>query len=367
MVDKKVCIIGLGLIGGSIARVLREKLGIKDIIALNRTESSYIKAVEDGTIRAGFTEINDEVLSSDIIFICTPVKRTTEFIELLSGKVKPGCIITDVSSTKHEITEYVNNMSNPPVFIGGHPMAGSEKTGYSESYAHLFENAFYILTPSKTSDDESIELLRKMAEGMGAIPVILDAGEHDYLTAGISHVPHVIASAIVNLVRISDTPDGKMHMLSSGGFKDITRIASSSPEVWESIITSNGHSIKLLLERFSKLIEEFGQKIASGDKKWIYDFFESAKTYRNTFSSGKKSLISPSYELEVDVADTPGVIGKIATLLGEHMINIKNINVSNSREYENGCLRITLADQEGMNNSHNLLSEAGFKVNFSIN
>ena len=203
--DKKVCIIGLGLIGGSLARALHERLGINDITAINRSTEPINQAVRDGIISRGFNHLNEFVWDSDIIFICTPVKRAIDYIDLLADKVKPGCIITDVGSTKAEIIEYINAISNPPCFIGGHPMAGTEKTGYSSSFVHLLENAFYILSPSKSSTDEAMSLMVDIVKGIGALPVLLDAFEHDKVTASISHVPHIIASALVNLVRTTDT------------------------------------------------------------------------------------------------------------------------------------------------------------------
>ena len=213
--------------------------------------------MKDGTISRGFSELNEYVYDSDIIFICTPVKLAIEFIKALGGKVKKNCIITDVGSTKGEIIEYIDKMIDPPLFIGGHPMAGTEKTGYSSSFSHLFENAFYILSPAKCTTEEALNTMVNLVKAIGAMPVVIDADEHDKATASISHVPHIIAAALVNLVEKLDSRDGQMHMLAAGGFKDITRIASSSPEMWENIILSNKYRIIEVLEYFTDSLEEF--------------------------------------------------------------------------------------------------------------
>ena len=189
MCNNKVTIIGLGLIGGSIARALTERAGITDITAINQTMEPVELAVREGTVTRGFTRLNHHVWESDIVFICTPVKHIPMYIDLLSGRVKPGCIITDAGSTKSEIIKHVNAMKSPPCFIGGHPMAGSEKTGFSASMSHLFENAYYILCPSKTTDPYSLRKLQDVVEAIGALPVILDAQEHDRVTGAISHIP----------------------------------------------------------------------------------------------------------------------------------------------------------------------------------
>ncbi len=362
MRDKKITIIGLGLIGGSIAKALKERLNITCIAAVDNNESSIRQAIGEGYIQEGYTKLNDSVYDSDIIFLCTPVKYTLEYLALLCGKVKENCIVTDTASTKKEIIDYIDSLDNPPCFIGGHPMAGTEKAGFASSFSHLFENAYYILSPSKNSPKEAFDLLTEIVQGIGAIPIMLDAKEHDIITATISHVPHVIASALVNLVKQSDSPERKMQVLAAGGFKDITRIASSSPQMWESIILSNRQAVKDTLSKFTETINTFIEYIDNNNSGSIYNFFESAKNYRDAFSNNRTGLINRQNELMVDVVDKPGIIGKIATLLGKNGINIKNINVSNSREFEQGCLRITLPDSESVTAAYNLLSDKGYKV-----
>lgn len=360
--DKKVGIIGLGLIGGSLARALHERLGITRIVAVNRTREPLEQALADRMISQGFSDLDSELLDCDIIFICTPVKRALGYIDALTGRVKSGCIITDVGSTKAEIVSYVNQLDNPPCFIGGHPMAGAEKTGYSASFAHLFENAYYILTPSKGSTEDCINIMTELVRKIGAIPITLDAGQHDRITGSISHVPHIIASALVNMVRELDTADGKMQTLAAGGFKDITRIASSSPEMWENIVLSNRQPVCDILDTYIQLLQKYKGFIEEENSQEVYDFFHTSKVFRDTFSNVKKGLIQPIYDIIVDVVDKPGIIGEIATLLGCNGINIKNINVSNNREFEQGCLRITLPDAESIDCALSLLIEKGYKA-----
>ncbi|MEG6612565.1 prephenate dehydrogenase [Pseudoclostridium thermosuccinogenes] len=362
MDNMKVTIIGLGLIGGSLARALKERLGIRDITAVTPNRQDIDAAIKDQVICRGFTQLNDHVYNSDIIFICTPVKYTYEYISCIAGKVKADCIVTDVGSTKSDIIGQVNSMASPPCFIGGHPMAGKEKNGYSSGAAHLFENAYYILSPSRSTTPQAMSVLKGIIEGIGAIPVVLDAKEHDRITGGISHVPHIIASALVNLVKDMETPDGKMQMLAAGGFRDITRIASSSPEVWESIVLSNRMEIKRILEHYIEILNRFSGLMEQKNSAGLYHFFEDAKHFRDSIPAGKPGLIAPIYELIVDVVDKPGIIGEIATILGDSGINIKNINVSNSREFEQGCLKITLPDPASVDAAGKLLADKGYRV-----
>jgi len=362
MNNVKISIIGLGLIGGSLARALKERLNIRDITAVTPNRHDIDAAIKDKVICRGFTQLNEHVYDSDIIFICTPVKYIFEYIKSIAGKIKPGCIVTDVGSTKSEIVEQVNNMDAPPCFIGGHPMTGMEKDGYSSGVAHLFENAYYILSPSKSTTPHSMSFMKSIIEGIGAIPVVLDSKEHDRITGGISHVPHIIASTLVNLVKDMETPDGKMQMLAAGGFRDITRIASSSPEVWESITLSNRMEIIKILDHYIEILGRFREYVDKKNSRHIYDFFETAKNFRDSIPVGKPGLITPLHELIVDVVDKPGIIGEVATILGSNGINIKNINVSNSREFEQGCLKITLPDQPSVDAAAELLTDKGYKV-----
>lgn len=362
MAVKTVGILGLGLIGGSLAKALRFRLGARHIFAVDKSPQSIKEAVDDGVIEAGSTEIDARILECDILFICTPVKTSMAFIDKFLHSVKPGCILTDVCSTKGEIIDYINSLEQAPCFIGGHPMAGSEKTGYAAGSAHLFENAYYMLCPANSATQEAVAFLKEIIAGIGAIPVIMDAKEHDRITGSISHFPHVVASALVNLVQKTDTPDAKMQMLAAGGFKDITRIASSSPEMWENIVMSNKEQVVSILDSFTDLLGKFKEQLLKEDRQGIFSFFESSKLYRDSFSSNTKGLLPSVHEIVVDVVDKPGIIGEIATLLGKHGINIKNMNISNSREFEQGCLRITLPDVESMQASLDLLIESGYSV-----
>jgi prephenate dehydrogenase len=357
-----ITIIGLGLIGGSLARALHVKLGFHGITAVDADEGALESALNEGIIEKGFTGLDSSIYASDIIFICTPVKQAMRYIGELAPRIGSTCIITDVCSTKVEITRFVEELPNPPVFIGGHPMAGTEKSGYDNSFAHLFENAYYVMTPCSSTTKEAVDTLNAIIEGIGAIPLFMQAEEHDRATGSISHLPHVIASALVNLVKELDSGSGKMQTLAAGGFRDITRIASSSPVMWENIISSNRKQILELLNLFEARLGDICRSIETGDSEAVYRFFDEARQFRDSISTQTTGLIQPINRLIVDVQDKPGIIGEIATIIGKNNINIKNINVTNSREFEQGCLIISLPDTASVNIAFDLLVDTGYKV-----
>jgi len=362
MENKKITIIGLGLIGGSLARALHEKLGINEIIAVDNDRESLDLALKEGVICSALSEPDHSVYNSDIIFVCTPVNQIIRYIDELAGKVSERCIITDVGSIKGEVARHVESMPNPPCFIGGHPMAGTEKSGYANSLSHLFENAYYILTPGSAAAPGSVEALSAVIEGIGAIPLIMSADDHDQATGGISHLPHVLAAALVNLVKDIDNGTGRIAMLAAGGFRDITRIASSNPDMWKNIVLNNRDHVLQLLKMLNMKLGEFACRLESGDSKEIYDFFDEARQFRDSISDHGHGLLPRIHKIIVDVEDRPGIIGEIATILADSNINIKNINVANSREFEQGCLVITLPDIDSVNIAFDLLRESGYKV-----
>jgi prephenate dehydrogenase len=361
MPAKSISIIGLGLIGGSLAKAFRKNNSTLKIYSVDSCMQSLSLAESDGTIDKGFIECCPEIYSSDIIFICTPIKRAIWYIEQLCGNINENCIITDVASTKGEICNYVEALEKPPIFIGGHPMAGTEKSGYSNAFAHLFENAYYVLTPTKTSTEAALAAIKALLTGIGSIPIIVPPAEHDLITGCISHVPHIIASTLVTLAKNNENDDGLVKLLAAGGFKDITRIASSSPIMWENIVLSNNKVIIDLLDSCKNIVDDMILNIKNSDNEKIFDFFNNAKTFRDSFAQAK-GLIPENFELLVDIKDEPGIIGKIATLLGNNEINIKNINVSNSREFEQGCLRITLSDRINTDKAFEILSRYSYEV-----
>ncbi len=357
-----VTIIGLGLIGGSIAKALKEKLNIKNIMAIDSDKETLELALDEGLIYKAFTHISPCIKDSDIIFICTPVNQTLDWVKNLLPLIKSNCIITDTGSTKLELINGIENIKHDFHFIGGHPMAGSEKSGYSASKGHLFENAYYILTPCSKSDKNDLALLSDLVKNMGSIPIKISAKDHDDTVGAISHLPHIIAASLVNMIKKLDSGDNFMQKLAAGGFKDITRISSSNPYMWTSICMSNKQSILNILQYYINLLNKFKDNLDSQDNESIYSFFNKAKDFRDSIDSMSTGLIPGTYEIVVDVIDKPGIIGKIATLLANNNINIKNINVNNSREFEIGVLIISLPDYESMVRSCEVLIKYGYKI-----
>ncbi len=365
MNDINVLILGLGLIGGSLAKALHDKALFNNITAVDTDAESLEHAFQEGVISKGFQCIDEACAAeSDLIFICTPCDCAIEYIKKLHGKIKPGCIITDTCSIKGTITDFSKALTPPVRFIGGHPMAGSEKVGYKNSKSHLFENACYVLTPTNGASENDVVFLKKIIKQIGAIPVVMDSEEHDLAAAGISHLPHVIAAALVNMIKQKDST-GNMKLLAAGGFRDITRIASSNPQMWRNIISGNRNHVLKLIDSYINILNNVRTTIDNSNDDMITVFFEQARDFRNAFDTNIRGFIEPQHEIMLDVVDKPGIIGNIATILGQEGINIKNISISNSREFENGCLKITLPDKKSLEKASRLLTDKGYRLHKS--
>ena len=359
---KQIGFIGFGLIGGSIAKSIKKYGLAQKMIAYDLHLPPLHQAINEGVLDQIATSLDDGFESCDLIFLCCPVKVNIEMFEKLVGIVHEHCIVTDVGSTKCDIHEALDALDTNIRFVGGHPMTGSEKSGYEASSSQLFENIFYILTPSKTSTLEDVEVLKNLVVGIDSIPLIMDASVHDKTTASISHVPHVLAALIVNAVKHLDTKHGYMHTLAAGGFKDITRIASASPVMWQQICLSNKQPILDVLEYYKNMLTTIEDSIMKEDAQYLYDLFSEAQDYRNTFNDTSSGIFPRQYSFSVDVEDEPGIIAKIATLLSEAKINIKNIGIINNREIDNGVLNILFEDQSHMDLSITLLRNLGYTI-----
>lgn len=356
--------IGFGLIGGSIARGLRACRPDSKLMAYTHRKEippGLQKAREDGVLDTVEQSL-EPFKHCSLIFLCAPVLQNIAYLKTLKPLISPTCIVTDVGSVKGNIARAVKELGLESQFIGGHPMAGSEKTGYENSSGILLENAYYILTPTQKTPNAIVKIMVDLVQEIKAIPIVLDGREHDDITAAISHVPHIIASSLVNMVQESDGPEGKMYALAAGGFKDITRIASSSPDMWQDICLTNTESILHFLDQFEDQLNGFRQIIASGNKEALRETFTRAKDYRDSIPSGKTGAIDKIHEIYLDIIDEAGAIASLAALLASNGISIKNIGIIHNREFAEGVLRIELYSEEACEQASSIFTRHHYTI-----
>ena len=353
--------IGLGLIGGSIAKSIRRIFPDSEILGFDVDQSALSLAIEEKTLTKTVTAI-EAMNDCDYIFLCAPVHYNIAYLPILKRIMKDTCILTDVGSVKSDIYKAIHDNHLDDFFIGGHPMVGSERSGYEASNDRLIENAYYFITPSETVGEKKVIDFRTLIEDLGAIPIIYSPERHDEITAYISHIPHVIASSLVNLVASKEDENGMLKQLAAGGFKDITRIASSNPVVWEHILLSNPEHVTAGLKTFIKELEDMVAAIESEDARSIYSFFDTAKDYRNSIPEHATGVIRMNYEVYVDIPDEANALAKAISHVGEANINLKNIGITHNREDNEGVLRLSFYDNESAVKAAAILKEKGYQV-----
>ena len=354
--------IGLGLIGGSIAKALRKFHPDYRLIGYDIQSESTALAVKEGVLDIALSEINETFSGCDYIFLCAPVSFNDENLLKLKKFITPECLLTDVGSVKTDIHKHIEELGLGRQFIGGHPMAGSERTGYINSKAILLENAYYILTPSEEAGLDKIGRYTELVSSIGALPMILTWEEHDYITAAVSHLPHVIAASLVNLVHKLDSPDEHMKSIAAGGFKDITRIASSSPYMWQQICLENPENLSKVLDEFIRLIVQAKYLIDQKDGNGLYQMFANSREYRDSIDDTASGPIKKNYSLYCDILDETGAIATIATILSMNNINLKNIGIIHNREFDEGVLKIDFYDERAMKNAAEQLRKRNYII-----
>lgn len=361
MIPEKIGFVGLGLIGGSIAKTIHRIYPQITLIACEPNADALKLAMEEGVISQGFSSISEDFGKCRYIFLCAPVQKNAEFLAKLSDFAGENCIITDVGSVKNAIHKEISD-NLAPFFIGGHPMAGSEKSGYAHATAYLLENAYYILTPTPTTNKKIVQEFQEFVHSLGAIAMILDYESHDFITAAISHLPHILASSLVNLVQDIDNDDYTMKTVAAGGFRDITRIASSSPIMWQQICLTNKEQILKLMDMFIDSLTATRGLISASESQRLFDFFQSAKDYRDSLTITSSGPLPKVYEIYCDMVDEAGGIAALATILSSHGISIKNIGIIHNREFLDGVLHMEFYEEEARKEAVSLLRQYHYTV-----
>ncbi|GAB6990291.1 prephenate dehydrogenase [Paenibacillus pini] len=359
----KIAIFGVGLIGGSLALCFKGKPDITVVGHAHRA-SSADKYISRGVVDSATLSLEEAALDADFIFLCVPVGMLEDYLSRLSQlPLKKGCIITDVGSTKASICAAAESYHfHDAYFIGGHPMAGSERSGVEAASPLLFENAYYVLTPSAAVPEHVYVQLEQLLTYTRAQIVKVDAEHHDEIVGAISHLPHIIAVALVNQVRDYNESDSLYRRLAAGGFRDITRIASSDPVIWRDILLNNRQVMLRMLKDWNKGISAFVQMLEEANGDAIMEEFSKANDFRSELPERRKGMITPLLDLYIDVPDHPGIIGKIATELGTNHINLSNMQIIESREDVPGILRLSFREEEDLERAKQLLQTLHYNV-----
>lgn len=359
---ERIAIIGVGLIGGSMGLALKRAGFTGQVVGISRPET-LDRAREMGVIDAGwdYADMEQALDGVDLIFLCPPIQRILELIETVGRCAPPGALITDVGSTKRRIlAQAQTHLRDDLYFVGGHPMAGSEKAGVTAADPFLFQNAIYILVPTEGLPAEPYDAFISLLHRVGAQVLELSVEVHDQVVAAISHLPQMIATSLVRMVGELNRENGYFLALAAGGFRDLTRIASSPfAPVWEDICRTNADQIRQMIDRYLIVLQDVRDRLEDPALK---DDFGFANRIRNSIPRNSKGFIHQLFELLVVCEDRPGVIAEIATVLGAEQININDIEIMKVREGEGGTIRLGFDSEPAANRALEILDRIGYQA-----
>lgn len=361
----QVTIIGVGLIGGSLGLALNHRHLVPKITGWDTNAENMDLALSAGAIHQKAGSLAEAVTGADLVILATPVLAAEKLLPQLAPYLKENTIVTDVGSTKNSITTLAATVLPAGVpFVGGHPMAGSEVTGMRGADPYLFENAYYLLTPTAKTNQPGLKKIRQLLEAIGARVVEIAPAQHDRTVAVVSHLPHLVAAALVNTM--AAMPDCQQMMpLAAGGFRDTTRIAAGSPVIWRDIFRSNRQPVLDTITRFRAVLDEYQNLITGDDGAGLLDKLEQAQQTRLALPTRSKAYLPVLFEVLLTVPDQPGIIAHFATLLGENKVNITDLEILRVREGQGGTIRVAFATADEQKQAVQLLVKAGYQAHVS--
>jgi len=287
---QRLCIVGVGLIGGSLARALKKANAVNEVVGAGRNIEELKKAKALGVIDQYETDIQVAVTGCDMVVLAVPLGAMQLVLEKIAPVLTKDMIITDVGSAKASVvTAAKNTFSNiPDTFVPGHPIAGTEKSGVEASFAELYENRRVILTPLETSSSAAVSKVCAMWQACGAEVIETSVKHHDEVLAATSHLPHMLAYSLVDTLAKMDAKN-EIFDFAAGGFRDFTRIASSDPDMWHDICLANREALVMMLNKFSGDLQLLSKAIESNDSGYIKETFKRAKKARDEFCENKKT------------------------------------------------------------------------------
>ncbi len=353
----KVAILGVGLIGGSIGLAARRRLGA-EVVGHGRTPATIARAVEIGALDRGAASAVEACEGADLVFCAGPVAALPAQAGAALAACGPDTVVTDVGSTKGEL---VAALGADERFIGGHPLAGAETAGVDNARADLFEGARWYLTPTDRSSGLLYDRLQRTVSALGARPQAIDPDTHDRLMATISHLPHVVANALVAEATAELGRDSERMPEVGPSFRDTTRVAGSNPAIWADIFASNREAVADSVEAVARRLGEAADLIRGGDRDAVAAWHAAAGEDRRRLLESRLEA-GPLRELRIVVANKPGTIAELALALGEAGVNIEDMALYPAPDMTSGAVTLWVAGDEQADRAAALVRELGHTV-----
>ncbi len=365
---ERLTIIGTGLIGGSLGLAWAQRRPELTIVGHDRPEVLE-RAEERGAIDEKAADPVSAVTDADLVVLATPLATTVRLLDTIADALPDGCLVTDVASVKEPVLEQAHDvLPDHATFLGGHPMAGAEHSGIEHADPLLFENAVYSLClPNDVNEaalDGPLAPLVELVEATGSRPLVLEAARHDRLVAATSHVPQLLAVALVNLVASTEDDEEQdlALQLAGGGFRDMTRIASSPFDMWRDVLIGNEREIHDALSRLRRGLRTLRNRLIEEDLETLEDAFDEARTARDAIPRDHKGFLHPLSDIYVRAPDEVGVIHDLSGHLLDADLNIKDIELQTIREGTGGTFRLAFDTAADAKKAIAVLSDAGYEA-----
>ncbi|MGH2812598.1 MAG: prephenate dehydrogenase/arogenate dehydrogenase family protein [Actinomycetota bacterium] len=355
-------IVGLGLIGGSIGLGLRRRVGIDRVVGFDVDPRAVAGALESGAIHAAAESLEDAASGVDLVVVATPVDLIPGVLERIASYVDPGAVVTDAGSAKSEVAA-AGERCLGDAFVGGHPMSGSERHGIDAANEDLFEDAWWIVTPTSVTASTTYSTVTALVAALGARPVALDPSTHDALVARLSHLPQLTASALVDVAIAAGDREALLG-LAGGGFRDVTRIAASNPDLWVAIIRSNRQAVLGSLAGLGRRLETVSSMISLQHWDELRSWLDRSRRARlDVFA--KPDFGGEPVGLTLMVPDRPGVLAEVTTAAGQLGANIEDLRIVHSTEGGQGRLELVVSGSARAESLVGALMKLGYRVDRS--
>jgi prephenate dehydrogenase len=352
----RLAIVGVGLIGGSVALAARERVGAT-VWAYDESSQAAQAALEGAVVDRVCADVADAVNDAEAVFIAVPVGALTEVVGAALAAAPGDCVVTDVGSTKRAVVA----AQDDPRFVGGHPLAGAETSGLQHARADLFEGAPWYLTPTVTTSGVLYERLHRLLRGFGAQPAAIDAQTHDSILATVSHLPHVLANVLVSQA-VSAVAAGGERLLATGpSFRDATRVAGAPSRIWTDIYLSNRDALSAQIDETMDRLHTLRDALHAADPNEITAWNDAAADDRRRLLEAQLAG-GPLFELRASVPNRPGVVAQLALELGRAGVNITDIALYPAADMSEGVVALWISGEEPARRAEQLVAGLGFPV-----
>jgi len=356
----RIAVIGVGVMGGSLGLALRRRAGVAEVIGYDPDPVTRKRALERGAVSAVADSLAEAVADASVVFVAAPVSATARVAREAMDLSGPECLVTDVASSKAGILAALTETERER-FIGGHPICGSEGGGVEHARDGMFEGATYFLTPSDETRPELYQRLHRLIADIGARPSAIDADAHDRILALVSHLPHVIASTLIDQAA-STTPRGREALRSAGpSFSDLTRVAGANPPLWADILTANGEAVAEAIDDHSERLLRVAGLVRRGDREAIEAFFQRAADERSRLGQAPDVVEEP-YRVVIAMPNRPGAVSQVATALGHAHVNIEDLQLRSGVGEEEGELSLVVSGIAARDTAVRCMEDLGFGV-----